>query len=457
MTAPSSTTPTGLMSPSLRWTTIGANALIFLGAFETLAVTTIMPTISRDLNGEALYALAFSATLAASIVGTVTGGYLSDRGGPARPLVVAIGIFVLGLLLSGTATSMGVFVAGRFLQGLGSGAINVALFVVVAKLYPPVLHPRIFGVFAAAWVLPSLIGPPFAGVVADTVGWHWVFLGVGVLVVLASGSILPSLRHLLALPVERVDAAGSRWAVPLSIVVAVGALAISLGGAAGDWAWLVALVGLAVVVVALRPLLPRGTLTARAGLPATVLLRGVVAAAFFAVEVYQPYLMTDRYGLPSWLAGLILTVGAVSWAVGSDIQGRLGMRVSHELVVRLGAVFMILGIATQLITAIFFLSPFIAAAGWLVAGMGMGFTYPRISTLVLAHSTPGDQGFNSSAMSIADLAGAASSIAIAGLLFNAFGATAGFGFVAAFALATLIVIIALPVALRVRGVESAEE
>jgi MFS family permease len=133
------------------------------------------------------------------------------------------------------------------------------------------------------------------------------------------------------------------------------------------------------------------------------------------------------------------------------------MRVSHELVVRLGAVFMILGIATQLITAIFFLSPFIAAAGWLVAGMGMGFTYPRISTLVLAHSTPGDQGFNSSAMSIADLAGAASSIAIAGLLFNAFGATAGFGFVAAFALATLIVIIALPVALRVRGVESAEE
>ncbi len=401
------------MSPSLRWTTIGANALIFLGAFETLAVTTIMPTISRDLNGEVLYALAFSATLAASIVGTVTGGYLSDRGGPARPLVVAIGIFVLGLLLSGTATSMGVFVAGRFLQGLGSGAINVALFVVVAKLYPPALHPRIFGVFAAAWVLPSLIGPPFAGVVADTVGWHWVFLGVGVLVVLASGSILPSLRHLLGLPVERVDAAGSRWAVPLSIVVAVGALAISLGGAVGDCAWLVALIGLAVVVVAVRPLLPR--------------------------------------------AGLILTVGAVSWAVGSDIQGRLGMRVSHEVVVRLGAVLMILGIATQLITAIFFLSPYVAAAGWLVAGMGMGFTYPRISTLVLAHSTPGDQGFNSSAMSIADLAGAASSIAIAGLLFNAFGATAGFGFVAAFALATLIVVIALPVALRVRGVEPAEE
>ena len=196
---PASTAP-HLMSPQYRWTTIGSISLIFLAAFESLAVTTIMPTISRDLHGEALYSLAFSSTLAAGVIGMVVAGGWADRSGPNRPLIAAMVVFVVGLALSGTAGDMTVFVLGRFLQGLGSGAINVALYVVVARIYAPALHPRIFGAFAAAWVLPSLIGPPLAGVVADTVGWHWVFLGVGLLIVVAAAAIVPSLLQLRSMP-----------------------------------------------------------------------------------------------------------------------------------------------------------------------------------------------------------------------------------------------------------------
>jgi len=93
----------------------------------------------------------------------------------------------------------------------------------------------------------------------------------------------------------------------------------------------------------------------------------------------------------------------------------------------------------------------VAAAGWLVAGAGMGITYPRISTLVLAHSTGRDQGFNSAALSIADAAGGAIAIAFGGLVFTAFGGLEnGAGFVAALALATLFAFSAILIAVRVR-------
>jgi MFS family permease len=440
----------GIFSRQYLWTTVGANALIFLGAFEAMAVTTIMPTISRDLDGEQLYSVAFSGMLAASVIGMVVSGRWADRVGPIRPLITAAIVFVVGLLLSGIALDMYTFIGGRILQGLGAGAINVALYVMVARIYPAGLHPKIFGAFAAAWVLPSLVGPPVAGLVADGFGWHWVFYGVAALLVLSALTIIPALKQLHATGNEPGEANGSRWTLLWAVVVSVAIVAISIGGESGGaFAWLLAAAAFVVVVIALRPLVPRGTLVVRRGLPATVLLRGLVAAAFFSTEVYLPYLLQDRYGLPTWLAGLILTIGALAWAGASAVQGRLSEHIPHSAVMRVGTLMLTAGLAVQLINAWLLLPVPVAAVGWLVAAAGMGLVFPRISTLVLGYSTERDQGFNSAAVSITDAAGGASAIAFAGLLFTAFGAAGG-GFGAALALSAAIAIAAVPVAFRVQ-------
>jgi len=451
-----STAPSpGIFAPQYIWTTVGAVALIFLAAFESLAVTTIMPVISRELDGESLYAVAFSGMLAASVIGMVVAGRWADRTGPVGPLITAITVFVIGLIISGVAVEMWVFIVGRILQGLGSGAVTVALYVVVARIYPAHLHPKIFGAFAAAWVVPSMIGPPVAGVVADGLGWHWVFLGVGVLALLAGGAIVPSLRLLRARAREEAAPSGpsetNGWMIFWAALLATAVIAISVGGELDSpWAWPIAGAAFVVVIIALRPLVPRGTLLVRRGLPAVVLLRGAIAATFFATEVYLPYLLNTQYNLPTWAAGLILTVGAVSWAGGSAVQSRLGERVAHSTVARIASILIVVGISVQFLTAVFVLSPIVAAVGWFVAGGGMGLVFPRISTLVLGYSTPQDQGFNSAAMSITDATGGASAIAFAGLVFTAFGALAGGGFTAALALTALIAVAAVPVAFRVR-------
>lgn len=442
----SGTTP--LLSPRYRSATVGMVGLIFLAAFEALAVTTIMPSVSAELDGREWFSAAFSATLAASVVGMVAGGAWADRTGPRRPLEVAALVFVLGLLLGGLAPTIELFVAARFLQGLGSGATIVALYVAVARIYDAVDHPRIFGAFAAAWVIPSMVGPTLAGVVNDTVGWRWVFLGVVGLASLAAVTLVPALRTMVDHPSPTPVASGRRLA--LAVVVAAAVVGLDLAGRAPhSLGPVVAVAALVVVLVALRPLLPPGTLLARRGLPAVVALRGAIAATFFATEIYLPYLLQEQYGVRPWLSGATLTVGALGWSAASEVQARLGARLADTTALRVGAALLAVGVAGELATTALRLSPVLVAAAWVLAGAGMGLMFPRITSAVLAASPPREQGGNSAAVSISDAVGGASAIAVAGLVFTSVGTAADLApFVAALALTTALALLALLVARR---------
>lgn len=442
------TRPAGILQRPYALTTVGAWSLVFLAAFESLAVTTIMPIITADLDGRGLYALAFSATLAAGVVGMVAIGSWADRRGPAVPLLVATLIFVLGLAVAGAATAMPVFVLGRFLQGLGAGGQTVALYVLVALAYPAALHIRIFGAFASAWVLPSLVGPFAAGFVADALSWHWVFLGVIVLVAVSTSLMIPGLRgrdrpRADRLPTTRADVRRAAEAA----VVAAGVVALSSLGELGPAAaWILAPVGILLVGLALRNLVPPGTFHARPGLPATVALCATAGGVFFGTEAYLPLLLHDRYGLPTWVSGITLMAAAVSWALASAVQGRLGDRLSPRTAVRGGAFLLAGGALMELAVVSLRLPAVVVAIGWFVAGAGMGILYPQISTLVLGFSAPGEEGFNTAAKSITDAVGGSGGLAIAGLLFAISPFTGPFAFTSA--LGVLTVIVAVRVGLK---------
>jgi MFS family permease len=230
-------------------------------------------------------------------------------------------------------------------------------------------------------------------------------------------------------------------------LVAGGALALSLAGTAGGWAPVVVVVALAVIAVAARPLVPRGTLVARPGLPSVILMRGLIAGALFGAEIYVPYLLISDYGFSPVWAGLGLTSAALLWAAGADVQGRFGDRLGNTRITLLGTAQ--LGAATLIAvaTAAFDLAPAVLIAGWALAGGGMGLMYPRLTVLTLAYSTPANQGFNSSALSISDSIGASATIAAMGLVFVALDAT-DFGYPAVFLLGTALAAVSLVPGLR---------
>lgn len=430
------------------WVTAGASALIFFAAIEALAVTTVMPVVSDALDGDALYAVAFAGTLATSVIGMVAAGAWSDARGPRGALYAAVSLFIAGLLISGFATTMPQFLIGRLVQGLGTGGQTVALYVVVARLYPPQLHGRVFAAFAAAWVVPSMIGPFLAGAVAEYLDWRWAFLGVAVLTAVAFLVIVVRLRHLDLGHGAPQDRRALRRRLLLAVVVA--ALAVLVGFSA-DMApqvgWPLALGSLVVIGFAVVPLLPRRTLRAAPGLPSVVLTRGLAAGAFFAAEAYVPYLLMERFGFTSTWAGIALMLAAFAWAGASDLQGRIGDRLGNRRIAAIGLGSIVLALVCVLLAALFGISPLLVIVGWGFGGGGMGLLYPRLTVLTLAYSGEGDQGFNSSALSIAENTGSALAIAVAGLGVASLGGGAG-AFSAVYALCIALALLAVVPGLR---------
>ena len=427
------------------WVTLGAVALIFLAAIEALAVTTVMPIVSTALDGEALFAVAFAGTLATSVIGMVATGAWADARGPRGALYVAVTLFIIGLLISGFAATMHQFLIGRLVQGLGTGGQTVALYVVVARLYPPHLHGRIFAAFAAAWVVPSMVGPFLAGAVAEYLDWRWAFLGVAVLTAVAFLMIAIRLRGVDLGHGEPQDRRTLVIRLLLAVVVAVLAVVIGFTAEMELWvAWPVALGAVLAIGFAVLPLLPRRTLRAGPGLPSVVLMRGIIAGAFFATEAYIPYLLMRKFDFSATWAGIALMLAALAWAGASALQGRFGERLGNHRITLISLSALVVAILCVLTAAVFDVSPAVVILGWASAGGGMGLLYPRLTVLTLAYSDETNQGFNSSALSISDATGSAVAIALAGLGVASLGGEVGaVGVVFAFCIA-LVALAVLP-------------
>ncbi|TDB88751.1 MFS transporter [Actinomadura sp. 7K534] len=437
----------GLLGAGFRGPTFGIVTVVTLLAFENMAVGTVMPLIAGDLDGLALYAWGFSSTLITSLLSIVLAGGWVDRSGPGRPFMIGLGTFVAGLALSGAAPSMWLFVAGRAVQGFGSGIALVALYVMIARVYPEELRPRVFGALSAAWVLPSLIGPAVGGVVAEHAGWRWVFLGLIPLVVPPVLLLVPALRG--------TGLAGGGAAVPgrsrylAAITVSAGAGIFLYGLDRPGWTMAAAAAaGLAGLAYGLPKLLPAGTLRFRRGLPSVVLVRGLLAGAFFGTGVFIPLALTRLHGFSAAQAGIVLTVGSLGWSASAQLQSR--SKRPRTFFVQLGAVLVTAGIVLS-VGALQF-SGWLTAPAWVIGGAGMGFAISSLSVLLLDLSPAGEQGVNSSALQISDTLGSSLVVGVAGALVAGFGAARlGTGLAVAGALFAAIAALGVITALRLEA------
>ena len=161
-----------------RGLTGGLVLTITLVAFEALAVSTVMPIVASELGGMELYGWVFTAFFLGSLIGIAVVGGIIDRGGLGRPFALGLGLFAIGLLIGGLAPSMPILVVARFIQGLGAGTIPPIAYVAIGRSLPEPLRPRMFATLSTAWVLPGVIGPALAGLVGESLGWRYVFLGL---------------------------------------------------------------------------------------------------------------------------------------------------------------------------------------------------------------------------------------------------------------------------------------
>jgi MFS family permease len=405
---------------------VGAVALVTLGAFENRAVMTVLPTVAEQLGGLWLFGAASAGSLISFVVATAVAGAWADRRGPLQPLYAGLGLFVLAQAAMGLAPTMPVFVAARVGGGLAEGLIDVSLVVLLARALPEGLRAKVFAAFAAAWVLPSLLGPSLAGVLAERWGWRSVFLVAIVLLVPAATLLRPAMRRARAdLPAPTPWSALERRTVASATVVALALGALTAGGPLLTRDGLLPVTGAGLLVGGLlllfpatRAVLPAGSLRGAPGIPAVVALRSLLAAAFSLVGTFLPLMLTTVHGLRPSLAGVSLSITGLSWAAGSQVQGLNAVQATVPAVARLRIGFTLIGVGA--------LGPALLALGqvplwaglalWGVAGVGMGLASPTLSTQLLALTPDADQGRNTAATNLAGSVSQAVALAAAGAL-----------------------------------------
>ncbi|HKC27511.1 MAG TPA: MFS transporter [Jatrophihabitans sp.] len=425
--------PQSIFVPALRATTVGILIVITLIAFEAMAVSAALPTAARAVHGLGAFGWAYTGFLIANVVGMVAAGQLSDGSGPRLPLVAGLSCFMAGLVISGTATTMAQLVAGRVVQGLGSGLLITAIYVVIGQAYPEGLRPRLFAATSSAWVLPSLVGPVVSGALAQHASWRWVFLGLLPFALVGAALLVPVLRTL------HPNAAGRTFTAPARLVralgVAGGIAALEEAGQHPSARAIVLLAaGLAALAWGIRPLLPSGTLTVRPGVSAPIAMRGLLAGAFFGIESTVPLSLTLQHGYGATVAGLPLTGSALTWALGSWWQGRVDDdRHPRQRIglIRAGFGFVAAGGGLMALAVLPNLPGWLAYVAWIVAGLGAGLTMSSVSVLMLKFTTDADRGTDSAALQLSDATAGALTTGLAGVLVaaaarGAISSTAGF-------------------------------
>lgn len=452
MTAPSTTTAAQarIFSPATRALTIGILLGVTMVAFESLAVVTVAPLFTADLGGAEFYGWVFSGLLLASLVGAVVAGEMADAGSLLRPLLGGLVVFGAGLVVSGVAGAMVTMIAGRVLQGLGVGAVTTVMYAAITRAYPDSIRARLMALLSSAWIVPGLLGPTVAGLVAETWHWRWVFWGVvPFILVVAALTVRPfaSLPPPTAAGAARVN--GGRMPALAALAAGAGLFVYGVGVESPWLAAALAVPGAALTVVGLRTLLPGGALVLRRGLPAAVAGRGTLFAAFIGVEAFLALMLTAVHGYSTAVTGMVIATGAIAWAAGSWLQSRLDERGAVTRGPRMvaGAALLVAGIGLQMLALHVTVAPLVVVvAGWVIAGLGIGMAHATASVLALALAPAGEEGSVSAALQIGDQVAGAVSTGVGGALF-ALAARQGWGDQRGILLAFLFVLLPAVVAL----------
>jgi MFS family permease len=401
-------------------------ALIGLGtwltAAETLMTATVMPSVAADIGGFAWFAWAVALYLTGSIVGGTAAGRLALRFGLRPAMTVGGLVYTLGCVVCALAPSIGLFLAGRLVQGIGGGFLVGLCFVAVTALFPQPLWPRLLSGLSGVWGAATLFSPLIGGLFAQAGFWRgafWLFALQGAGFIVAVAALIPA----SAAPAE---GAADRPPVGLLATLTIAILTISAAGLVAA-AWLSALLaaaGCALLALLLRlngraqaPLLPRQAADLSSAVGAGLFGVFSLSAATASFTVYGPALFQILHGASPVQAGYVLGAEAFAWTAAALL---VAGRRRQTLYIRAGVTLVVLSVfALGLVVPRGRL--WLAAGCALMQGAGFGLLWALMSSRIVANTAKSEQALASSATPTTQMIGIAVGAAASGVIANLLG------------------------------------
>jgi predicted MFS family arabinose efflux permease len=421
---------------------------VWLNAADSLVTATIMPSVGLQLGGYAYFSWATAGYLVGAIMAGASSGRISEMFGLRGATAAAGAIMAAGCVMSALAPDVGTFLAGRLIQGLGSGWISGFAMVAIALLFPERHLARVFASVTFIWGIATVLGPLFGGAVLQAGNWRDVFW----LFALQAGVFAAAAPLLL----KGASRAGGGPGIPWTQlgVLGVGVAAIAGADMIQAPTLAIGLVAAGIAVLGLVVWIDRDAhvrlLPHRAWDLRTVCGSGYVSmfaltAATMGFAIYAPPILQQLRGFTPLGAGYAIGSESAAWTLAAMlVAGATGVWDGRWI--RVGVVCLIASLVVLAWTMAD--GPFLwVLAGGALMGAAFGFSWSFISRRLMMALSEEDKAIGASAITAVRQTGAAAGAAISGVAANLSGFSAGLTDASARATSVWIYVSVIPLAL----------
>ncbi|MEE6273336.1 MFS transporter [Georgenia sp. MJ206] len=394
-------------------------------AIDTTILATAVPTIVADLGGFTSFPWLFSIYLLTQAVSVPIYSKLADTIGRKPVILLGVGLFLLGSILCGLATSMPALIAFRAIQGLGAGAVQPMAITIAGDIYTVAERAKAQGYLASVWAMSAVVGPTLGGFFAEFLTWNWIFFVNVPLCLLAAWLLVRHLHETVERQKRRIDWLGGTL---LTVGVSLLILALLEGGHAWAWDSPISIGSLAVAAVLLtvfvlverraaEPVLPLWVLSRRL-LLTTALISVGVGVILIGLTSYVPTFLEALLDVSPLVSGLTLATLTIGWPIAATLSGRIYLRIGFRATVLIGASIVVLATGALALTA---QVPSVASVALCCFAIGLGMGLVASPSLIAAQSSVGwgERGVVTGANMFARSVGSAVGVAALGAVVNA--------------------------------------
>jgi EmrB/QacA subfamily drug resistance transporter len=405
-----------------RWKALAVLGVAYLMVVLDVSIVNVaLPSIQKELDFSpenlqwvvSAYALTFGGFL-------LLGGRVGDLLGRRWLFMVGLGAFALFSLACGLATSSGMLIAFRALQGLGGAILAPSVFSIVSVTFREGSERnKALGILGAIAGSGAAIGVLAGGVLTEYAGWEWIFF-VNVPIGLGALFLVPLfVRESRAEDMVRLFDTAGAVTVTGSLMLLVYGLTQSTNLGWSSPRTIGALVASVVLMVAFlvierrsrSPLVPLSFFRRRTPTGANIIgfgLGTMVFGMFFLLSLY----MQQVLGFSALKTGVGYLAVALTAVVASGVAQALVTRLSVKPVLLVGLSLLGAGLIyfTQVSVGGSYISDLLP--GFLLIGVGLGFSFVPVSIAALAGVTGRDAGLASGLINTSQQIGGAVGLAI---------------------------------------------
>jgi MFS transporter, DHA2 family, multidrug resistance protein len=306
----------------------------FMEVLDTSVANVALNHIAGNLSAstdEATWVL--TSYLVSNAIVLPATGWLSRFFGRKRFLITCIVIFTLSSVLCGLASSLGMLILARIIQGAGGGALQPIAQTVLLESFPREKRGSAMSVYAIGVVVAPILGPTLGGWLTDNYSWRWVFyinIPIGILAVILCSILLEDPAYLKESRPGKIDFIGfallTVWIGCLQVLLDKGQDAdwlysnlirvLACGAVIGFSAFIVWELRVEHPIVNLR-ILRNGNLAIGA------LLLFLVGAILYGTTAILPLFLQNLISYTSYNAGLVMSPRGFGAILGSIISGRI--------------------------------------------------------------------------------------------------------------------------------------